>query len=225
MNRIAILVGVTPPESPLVVTTSYLKMWNEFLVSVAGGAWDSATEIKFLSNPTADQLTNLVTQASECDYSIFVFAGRAELGQDRLGLPELHLSLGNAGIVSERKLKPKTERCTMFLDNPPQHPLGIENSPSSGLHANKVRILYDQSISDAEKGCVRVLSPTFGKPIPGESFAYHLITKSLKWSTQNTGILNLDEAVNYTNTQQDTLTVRYNGGRRLHDFPFVLGQR
>lgn len=205
--------------------------WHTFLVSPVGGAWLASEEIRILSNPSREDILNLVRPAATDDYVIVVFLGSGELRKDRLGFPETFLSLNESSVISERELNPRNDRCSIFIDSGRvdsgaklvvAQPKQIE-----GIEFSHARSLFDAELEKAEKGCVKIYAPNLGRHGQhSHSFSGTLISQSSEWATRNHGTLDLHQAISLTSGVFERSSLPegplYQGGRRLHHFPFSV---
>ncbi len=231
MKRTAILVNANSGKS---AAQRDLENWRSFLVSPLGGAWLATEEVHVLSNSSKEDIKTLVRSAASDDYVVVIFIGEGELRKDRLGFPEAFLFLNHSGAISERELNPRNDRCAIFidhgLDGMPEESrvIAMLNLDETGLA--RARRLFDTEVARTEKGCVKVYPANFGcENQHKDSYSAMLIEKSDAWSKCNRGTLDLQNAISLTSEAFGRMALpsgpRYQGGRRLHHFPFAISTK
>lgn len=228
MKRTAILVNANSASAGAKQDLDY---WHSYLVSPIGGAWVNNEEVHVVSNPSKEDILNLVRPATSDDYVIVVYIGHGELRKDRLGFPETFLSLGGSDTISERELNPRSDRCSIFIDTARRSYSDIlvatKPIPTSEIGSPRARDLFNSEFEKAEKGCVKIYAAKFSSDFPNDhSFSVKLISHSVEWATRNHGVLDLHQAISLTSTVSErshsSEAPRYQGGRRLHHFPFAV---
>ena len=233
MKRRALIVGAAynDPDIPGVYTD--LVAWDAFLKSACGGAWDTE-EVETLKDPSLKDLNPALRRLAEVDYSFVVFCGHGATVD--LGKPwtETILCFGTHGEVSDSQLNPGTPRCTMLLDccrglislSDEQRFL-IEGKAASAVDRRGARSAYDEALELAEKGLVTIFAASVGEEASDRrSFSKQLILQAESVMAAHEGILPQSLAVELTAQAMKITTPQqhpeYNGGRRLHHFPFAI---
>lgn len=210
-----------------------LEHWHSFLVSPLGGAWLEGKEVHVLSNPSKDDIVNLVRPAVSDDYAIVVFFGHGELRKDRLGFPEIFLSIKGSDSISERELNPRNNRCSIFIDpgrSVPGKSLEMQAPRSEEIKLSRARQLFDSEIAKAEEGCVKIYADNLSQEAQHDhSFSARLLDQSVEWARREHGTLDLKQAIALTSDQLKRIPPsqgpRYQAGRRLHHFPFAVNPK
>lgn len=208
-----------------------LKQWQSFLISSVGGGWKNDTELAVISNPSKEKILREVRLAASDDYVFVVFLGSGELRKDRLGFPEVVLSLGGSERISERELNPLNDRCSILIDvgrgSSSENSALPEPRLGSNVHVSRARNVFEGKIQQAEKGCVKIYASSLKADALNDcSFSSNLINESIRWAGHHNGVLDLHEAALSISGRSDEIHssagLRYQGGRRLHHFPFAV---
>ena len=228
MNRTAILANANSGNAG---AQRNLEHWHSFLVSPLGGAWLDKKEVHVLSNPSkADMQTQLRSAAAD-GYVIVVFLGHGEFRKDLLGFPEVFLSLHGSDAISERELNPRSDRCSIIVDLGQNEStiksIAMQPTDFDEIRLSRARELFDSEVTRAEKGCVKVYAANLNRETQhNHSFSATLIEQSIEWAQRHHGTLDLHQAISQTTEIFERKTLlqgpRYQGGRRLHHFPFAV---
>ncbi|MCF7730592.1 MAG: caspase family protein [Akkermansiaceae bacterium] len=234
MNRKAILIGASPPDDPLRYVAADVALWDDFLRSPEGGAWD-ASEILDASHIDKSTLQKEFSRVGQFDFTVVVFAGHGYTVQTDLPWTELNVVLESGETVLERELNPGTPRCCIVLDCCRTRGENVavikEHRKKASLEEAYTAVLarqaYETALDHTEKGAVSIYSTGDNTTAADRlSFSQYLIRSAVDWTRSNRGILPIKEAVQLgaselvkTHRQQHP---EYNGGRRLHHFPFAI---
>lgn len=227
MTRKAILFSALTPSTSIPREEPDTEAWDRFLRSDTGGAW-SEQEISCLINSDRERILTAVRDAKESDYSLLVFVGCGEFRKGERPWPEAHVLLSDGSSLSERDLNSGTPRCTLVFD----WSSGTHPQPSPvGKDAEQVRAtfraLFDEELQKAEGGLVKIYAGQVDAAgNRGLSFSGLLIHTAQEWAKKNHGILSLQQAnslvIEAFPKSNSTLKAEYQGGRRLHHFPFAV---
>jgi len=227
MTRKAILVSASPLNGGTLCADSGIEAWARFLHSNAGGAW-IRHEITPLPNSNRDAVLAAVRSAKDADYTLLVFAGQGDIRKGDLPWPEAHILLIDGVSLSESELNPATPRCTMVFDWSTQTSAdSLPRDEEPGQASAKFRTLFDQTLEQTERGLVKIYaSQSATPPGHGASFSRQFLQGAEEWARTNRGILSLPQAISLVVTAtpktNPVLKAEYQGGRRLHHFPFAV---
>ena len=206
---------------------SVAEAWDKFLRSNLGGAW-SHQEIMRSSNGEREGILAEIHQAKEVNYSLLIFVSRGEFRKADLPWPEAHILLNDGSVLSESEINPGTPRCTLIFDWSVQ---GDDNvavgNDCSDERSDESRTVFERAMETAEAGLVRICASVSGEgSIKGPSFSSQLFSVAQRWAETNDGALSLQKAVSLVNATANklhpALKTEYQGGRRLHHFPFAV---
>ena len=239
MKRKALLIGAAPLTfEPTPGVLNDLHQWNSFLRSLHGGAWYDKTEIVSLYNQSSEIILKEVSSMTNHDYALILFAGHGEIKKDYLGLYETFLFINENDKLSERDLNPGNSRCMIFLDccrtksEETDVILESEYIVKAASELNEYEILkyreqFDKYVLKCEKGCTKVYAAKLDQEADDtNSFSKILLRFAILWSKKNFGLLSIDKAMDMTKTFFSKVnpqqSPRYQGGRRLHHYPFAI---
>jgi hypothetical protein len=234
MTRKAILLSASPSSAPIPGVHTDIASWQLFLSSNPGGAW-SRQEIVHLNNCDREAALAAVRSAKDVDYSLIVFAGNGEILKGDLPWPEAQVLLSNGDSLPERELNPRTPRCTIIFDccrrTSDYDESAALTKDAAPLPAEqdtvKLRALFDQSLTTAESGLVKIYAIEAATAAAHEpSFSRQLLYQANAWAKQHHGALSLQQGVSLaaeaTRKTNPLQKPEYQGGRRLHHFPLAV---
>ena len=229
--RRAILVGASPSTNPIPSVLKDIARWSAFLLSDIGGAWREE-EIVSLTNCSRNALREAVRTVANAYYTLVVFAGQGEIVKSDLPWSEAHVLLSDGESITERELNTGSPSCVLVFDCWPRHPsdekVNVEASRAGasrdpGRDLPKYRALFDQSLTAAEKGLVKVYAiAQSGVSTPNETFSERLLDIANRWASENRGVLSIQEAVSLAAKASPNQNAEYQGGRRLRHFPLAV---
>lgn len=237
MKRKALIIGSSPDNDPLWGVKRDVDSWKNYLVSIAGGAWDESSELEVLEEPTVDELLKAKAAMEGADFGLIVFIGHGYVEDDSMGNPETFFILNDDEVISERKVNPRTPWFLSVMDccrkyEQIEESVQIKKSASleDAAAAVLARSLYELAISQAEKGWVKMYAADLGQSASDDvSFSHILIQESVKWSERHAGVLDTKTAFDFVfkrfeqiNPQQQPV---HRAGRRNRHFPFAIGSR
>jgi hypothetical protein len=206
---------------------SVTEAWDRFLRSNLGGAW-SSQEIMRSSSGKREAILAEIHHVKEVDYSLLIFVGRGEFRKADLPWPEAHILLNDGSVLSETEINPGTPRCTLIFDWSVQgdNDVAVGND-CSGERSDESRAVFERAMETAEAGLVKICASVSGEgSIKGQSFSSQLFSVAQRWAETNDGALSLQKAVSLVdataNKLHPALKTEYQGGRRLHHFPFAV---
>ena len=236
MKRKALIIGAAydDPDIPGVYTD--LDVWDKFLKSPCGGGWESS-EVDKLKDPDFRQLEAALRKLFDVDYAFIVFCGHGATVKLDKPWTETLLYFGNHGTLTDSKINPGPRRCTLLLDCCRGHlPLSadqlflIEGKAASYLDRDASRTLFDNALSQADRGLVTIYAASVGESASDRrSFSKQLILQTENVMEVHKGVLPQPLAVELTaEAMKETMPQQhpeYNGGRRLNHFPFAVNVR
>lgn len=191
-----------------------MKLWQNFLVSEIGGGWDR-DQILSLIHPTRDELVNAISNAKESNYAFIVIIGKHELVKGELPWAE-NCVVASSFSIKQRDICPNSKLTTILYESSPPAQHDVPTPSKSVSVLNKWQV----ALENAEMGVVTITAPDVTT-----SFSEELIFAALKWSKSGDGILTIPQAIEFlgtTNSDSDSASQIYNGGRRRYHFPFAI---
>jgi hypothetical protein len=214
-------------QSLLIGASREITIWESFLRSSLGGAWQ-AEEIAALSNPARDQVLAAVASSRGADYCFVVCIGGGETKERDLPWPETTMTFSGGVTVTERELNNGSPRCVLLLDCSAGTSATESriDAPQAWPHEStpEHRMLYDQALEHAEAGLVKLIVTGRGPECAETVSASEAILQQVsRWSAQHHGIFELGNAVQCAalamKGHNAPLQLQYLPGRRRHDFP------
>ena len=163
---------------------------------------------------------------------MILFSGHGDVVKDRLGFPRTHIYLNDYEAVSELEMNPKNPRVTMILDCCRRERKIIGESMEKFatdeflLNGVDTRQSYEAAIAECETGCVKVYAAALGQQAADEdSFTRTMLACAKEYYVKGmpSNVLTVKDAVELANAElPPQQTPVYNGGRRLHHFPFAV---
>ena len=205
--------------------------WKQFLMSSLGGCWEE-DEVVNLSGKDKPSVLAEISKAKDDFYTMILFSGHGDVVKDRLGFPRTHIYLNDYEMVSELEMNPKNPRVTMVLDCCRRERKIIGESMEEFavdeflLNGVDTRQSYEAAIAECEMGCVKVYAAALGQQAADEdSFTRTMLACAKEYYVRgmSSNVLTVKDAVELANTElPPQQTPVYNGGRRLHHFPFAV---
>lgn len=191
-----------------------VKLWQDFLASETGGSWGQ-DQLLSLIHPSRDKLVETISRAENINYAFIVIIGKHELVKGELPWAENQI-VAEGFLIKQCDICPNSERTTILYESSPPAQL---NAP---IPSNSVSVPneWEVTLENAEMGVVTITAPD-----APTSFSEELIFSALKWSKSGNGTLKIPEAIellNTANSDADSDSQIYNGGRRRNHFPFAV---
>lgn len=231
MKRTAFVIGGTYFRK-LAGVSADVEAWKQFLTSSIGGCWNEESEVVDLSAKNKVQVLGEIQKAKEDSYVMVLFSGHGEVRKDRLGFPRTHIYLNDSETASELELNPGSPRVTMILDCCRKEPELVKESAEKialdefSLNGVDTRKAYENEIMACESGCVKIYAADFGQQAADEdSFTRTMLACVKEYYVRGrpSNVLTVKDAVELANAElPPQQTPVYNGGRRLHHFPFAV---
>lgn len=207
-----------------------IRSWKNFLLSPLGGGWQPEELIDMTGWKRADILEG-IQKGKSCDYSCVIFSGHGYMDVDAYGFTSTFVNVNDEVTLSEGDLNPGNPRCLMILDCCRKFPseddlVPVMDSFAMEKSASFTRKTFDDEVMKAERGLVTVYAAEEDhSAMDGRSFSRSLIRVASQFREAfENGVLHIDRATELAEQflvkQQHPV---YNGGRRLHHFPFAIG--
>lgn len=243
LKRKALLIGGQDPSQNLGIMSGIhadIECLSEFLQTPLGGAWQNH-EIKILDFSIQDigvsDLQLSISNLETVDYAIIAYFGHGYTTKDEYGFPQtileiapdIHFSAKDLRITKKTLLLLDCCR-TMFTEQM------IKEASNFSFHAGIVspqaRTLYDRMIEISERGVISIFSTQNNHAASGtHTFTQALVQACQYWGatrkTNELHCLTTKEAfqlalpILHANTPEQH--PEYQGGRRMHHFPFAIG--
>ena len=197
--------------------------WKQYLSSPYGGHWSSC-EILDLSGLSKREIKSGLQLGCKADFSIVCFSGHGYLKKDQFDFSETMVLINDDEEMSE-----SSPRTMMIIDccreTQDDGVAPLQNEACNLSYQYDTKSLYEHELLKCEKGLVRVFAAAEGESAAdARSFSRTLmkVARSVVKESRN-GILRINEAVRLAADrmpmQQNPI---YQGGRRLHHFPFAI---
>jgi hypothetical protein len=215
---------------------------RSFLMSDIGGAWESG-EVVTVSSPTKSALMAEIRRAASMDYVFITFSGHGYHAKEAL-LALDKVCLNDTDECTVNELVPASLWCTLLIDacrkveivKKAMRVVAFSESMKSldPYYREACRMAFDQSIQGCERGTIKLFScdldEAAGEDKEGGFFTKGIIDESSDWADrQPKGFgmtLNIYDAFIMAKTavqaQEPKQHPQFEGGRRLHYFPFAV---
>ena len=236
------LLAASPDDSNSTLPGARQDVYNyeEFLLSIEGGAWEQNEIIK-LFNPAKAEFLRSVASLSFADYVFIAFSGHGEhhVGK-QLYETSLHLTATESCYVYE--INPNNKRHFVAIDTCravvsvkqvlDERVVAMANAARPQITRQQARALFDETFASAEEGRVVAYSckvdQAAGETPSGGFFSKSLVDESAKWAmaARSMAVLSVRESFDLAQSKTYKLNApqwpELHAGRRLHHFPFAI---
>lgn len=245
MIRRALLigVGVTRGESNLPGTYMDIQALCDYLISIAGGAWERS-EVEVLRDPSRAQVRQAMSWIAGADFSFVSFSGH---GCERevelypgIRVPMTHMVCSDGLQVRRTELTPSHGRSVVLLDccrvfhrtaTRVDDVVGALNYAEGRISRTAARLMFERAVEEAQLGPEFVYGCEFnGAASDLPSFTSSLVASSVNWARRGAGVLDLARAFELAKSVHGAVSPGYNptldlGRGSLHrPVPFAVGE-
>lgn len=204
MSRKAILIeasGIPGAKGYLPGAAADARIFEEYLRSAAGGAWESH-EITPLHNPTLATVQRELAAAKSSDYCFVTASGHGRHVQGR-GIDETRFSLTDGNEISAASLNTGSTRCAVVIDCCRHVTVLVEEILEAAMAQNMrkaaqyydralYRKVFDEALGLTEFGCSYLYSCNLNEAAQesekGGYYSQALIEAAGRWFTSSSTI-------------------------------------